>query len=118
MYKLTLTTFSVDKLTGMYAKGEIAIPEIQRDFVWDTKRIKLLLESIQKDYPSGAIILWEPQFKTRGEFEMLIRPERLHLYKDKPMPQYLLLDGQQRLTALCSVILPANEVMTSLGGRD
>lgn len=115
MSKLTLTDYSVGKLTGMYASGEIAIPEIQRDFVWDTKRIKLLLESIQKDYPSGAIILWEPQFKTRGEFEMLIRPERLHLYKDKPLPQYLLLDGQQRLTALCSVILPANEVMTSLG---
>ena len=114
MLKLTRTNFSVKDLTEMYAIGDIAIPEIQRDFVWDAKRIRLLLDSIQKDYPSGAIILWRPELKTRSEFEMLIRPERLHLFKDH-LPTYLLLDGQQRLTALCSVVLPAIQVMDSLG---
>jgi hypothetical protein len=114
MPNLVRTSLSVKELTDKYAKGEIAIPEIQRDFVWDAARIKLLLDSIQKDYPSGAIILWRPEFRTRSEFEMLIRPERLHLYKDN-LPTYLLLDGQQRLTALCSVILPATQVMDSLG---
>jgi len=98
----------------MYSSGEIAIPEIQRDFVWDAKRIKKLLNSLHMDFPSGAIILWRPEFPTRSEFEMLIRPERLHLYKNR-LPTYLLLDGQQRLTALCSVILPANQVLDSLG---
>src|SRR5262249_17924087 len=42
------------------------------------------------------------------------RPERLHLYKDRP-PKYLLVDGQQRLTALCSVILRLQDVIESLG---
>jgi hypothetical protein len=111
---LTRTTKTVQELTDMYARGDIAIPEIQRDFVWDARRIKLLLDSIQNDYPSGAIILWEPKL-ARSEFEMLVRPERLHLYKDRPLPSYLLLDGQQRLTALCSVILPASQVLSSLG---
>lgn len=114
MLKLTRTNFSVKELTVMYSDGDIAIPEIQRDFVWDAKRIKLLLDSLHMDFPSGAIILWRPEFRTRSEFQMLIRPERLHLYK-KHLPTYLLLDGQQRLTALCSVILPANQVMDSLG---
>ncbi len=114
MPKLTRTNFSVKELSDMYADGEIAIPEIQRDFVWDAKRIKLLLDSLHMDFPSGAIILWRPEFHTRSEFEMLIRPERLHLYKHR-LPTYLLLDGQQRLTALCSVILPANQVLESLG---
>jgi hypothetical protein len=114
MTKLTRTNFSIKELTDMYANGEIAIPEIQRDFVWDSKRIKLLLDSIYMDYPSGAIILWRPRFHTRSEFEMLIRPERLHLYKNC-LPTYLLLDGQQRLTALCSIILPANQVIESIG---
>jgi len=114
MLKLTRTNLSIKELTDMYASGEIAIPEIQRDFVWDAKRIKMLLDSIHKDFPSGAIILWRPDFKVRSEFEMLIRPERLHLYK-KRLPTYLLLDGQQRLTALCSVILPSDQVMNSLG---
>ncbi len=114
MLKLTRTNFSIKQLTDMYTTGEIAIPEIQRDFVWDAKRIRLLLDSIHRDYPSGAIILWRPEFKERSEFEMLIRPERLHLY-EKRLPTYLLLDGQQRLTALCSVILPSEQVITSLG---
>lgn len=114
MQKLIRANNSVKELTDMYADGDIAIAEIQRDFVWDAKRIAKLLDSLRKDYPSGAIILWRPEFRTRSEFEMLIRPERLHLYK-KRLPTYLLLDGQQRLTALCSVILPANTVMDSLG---
>ena len=114
MPKLTRTNFSIKQLTDMYTSGEIAIPEIQRDFVWDAKRIRLLIDSIRKDFPSGAIILWRPEFKTRSEYEMLIRPERLHLYK-KRLPTYLLLDGQQRLTALCSVILPSDQVINSLG---
>ncbi|MBI3005307.1 MAG: DUF262 domain-containing protein [Ignavibacteriales bacterium] len=114
MPKLTRTHYSVRELTRMFAKGDIAIPEIQRDFVWDAKRIRSLIDSVNRDYPSGAIILWRPEFRKKSEFEMLIRPERLKLYKDR-LPTYLLLDGQQRLTALCSVILPAEEVMSSLG---
>lgn len=104
---------SVKVLTDLYANGDIAIPEIQRDFVWQAPRIKGLVDSINRDYPSGAIILWQPSFKG-AELEMLIRPERLHLYKDRP-PKYLLVDGQQRLTALCSVILRSDDVIKSLG---
>jgi hypothetical protein len=114
MPQLDRTDYSINKLISMYSEGTIAIPEIQRDFVWDSKRIKSLLDSVYKDYPSGAIILWRPAFKNRSEFEMLIRPERQHLYKDK-LPKYLLLDGQQRLTALCSAILPAEEVVEAIG---
>jgi hypothetical protein len=45
---------------------------------------------------------------------MSIRPERLHLYQDHP-PKYLLLAGQQRLTALVSTILPEDQVSSQLG---
>ncbi len=114
MPNLQRTNYTVEELVQMYSEGVIAIPEIQRDFVWDSERIKSLLDSIHKDFPSGAIILWSPPFKDRREFEMLIRPERLHLYKHR-LPKYLLLDGQQRLTALCSVLLPPEEVTTSIG---
>jgi len=111
---LIRTNLSVSELIKSYAKGDIAIPEIQRDFVWRGDRIKLLLDSIYKDYPSGAIILWQPNGFKKEDLSILIRPERLHLYKKK-MPKYLLLDGQQRLTALASVILHEDEVQTSLG---
>ncbi len=69
MQKLIRANNSVKELTDMYADGDIAIAEIQRDFVWDAKRIAKLLDSLRKDYPSGAIILWRPEFRTRSEFE-------------------------------------------------
>lgn len=113
MPKLSLTTKPVKELVDMYTKGAIAIPEIQRDFVWNAKKIKSLLDSIYQDFPSGTIILWEPQFLDPEEFRMLIRPERRHIYENRPLPRYLLLDGQQRLTALVSAILPASAVSIS-----
>jgi uncharacterized protein with ParB-like and HNH nuclease domain len=46
MQKLTRDNLSVKELTDFYAEGEIAIPEIQREFVWDAGRIGKLLESL------------------------------------------------------------------------
>ena len=74
MPQLAQQNLPVNQLIEMYSNGVIAIPEIQRDFVWDATRIRLLLDSIQNAYPSGAIILWRPEFKTQSEFEMFIRP--------------------------------------------
>ena len=113
---LERTNKTISELLNMYSSGEIAIPEIQRDFVWKGDRIKLLLDSIYNDYPSGAIILWRPIGFNKEKMSLYIRPERLHLYEDNnKLPKYLLIDGQQRLTALASVILPEDEVMTKLG---
>ena len=111
---LIRTAWTISELIKLYSEGDIAIPEIQRDFVWKGDRIKLLLDSVYKDYPSGAIILWKPDGFKAADLSILIRPERLHLYREN-LPKYLLLDGQQRLTALASVILLENEVQTSLG---
>ncbi len=113
---LERTNKTISELINMYSSGEIAIPEIQRDFVWKGDRIKLLLDSIYNDYPSGAIILWRPVGFNKEKMALYIRPERLHLYEESnKLPKYLLIDGQQRLTALASVILPEEEVMTKLG---
>ncbi len=78
---LIRTNLTVSELIKNYSKGDIAIPEIQRDFVWKGDRIKLLLDSIYNDYPSGAIILWQPTGFKKEDLSILIRPERLHLYK-------------------------------------
>ena len=41
--------------------GKLAIPEFQRDFVWDTKQVVDLFDSIMKGYPIGSLILWQPE---------------------------------------------------------
>ena len=49
--QLKQDNLTINELIEMYSDGVIAIPEIQRDFVWDATRIKLLLDSIQNAYP-------------------------------------------------------------------
>lgn len=47
--------------------GEIAIPEIQRPFVWDATKVRNLLDSLYQGYPAGYLIAWRnPTVKLKG----------------------------------------------------
>jgi hypothetical protein len=50
---------SVEELIGMIERGELRLPEMQRRFVWRATRVRDLLDSLYRGYPSGAILLWE-----------------------------------------------------------
>lgn len=66
--------------------------------------VKSLLDSIYQSYPCGSLILWEPRDRDAKLMREIIRPERLDYYGGK-LPRYFLIDGQQRVTALASVML-------------
>jgi uncharacterized protein with ParB-like and HNH nuclease domain len=88
-------TFSA--LLSDIEKGQIQIPQFQRDFVWDMKKSASLIDSIVKGYPIGTLILW----RTRERFRMVRRIGGVEL----PEPDEgdfvdFVLDGQQRLTSL------------------
>jgi uncharacterized protein with ParB-like and HNH nuclease domain len=104
MDNLTTTQMSVSALTDYFQTGRIAVPEIQRDIVWSSDQVKELLDSILKEYPCGSLILWEPRLRDRKLVREIIRPERLAFYNDA-LPRYFVIDGQQRLTALASVMI-------------
>jgi len=79
-------------------KGEIQLPDFQRDWVWDDDHIRSLIASVSTSYPIGVIMVIEAggdraQFKTR-----LVKG--VHLPDSEVKPAQLILDGQQRLTAL------------------
>src|SRR5207249_8892337 len=112
MESLIPTIKSVSDLIGDFEQGNIAIPEIQRDVVWKAEQVKDLIDSINRSYPCGSLILWEPRERDRSLVRSMIRPERLE-QNPKKLPRYFLLDGQQRLTALASVFL-AREQLKSL----
>jgi hypothetical protein len=89
---------SVKELVGMIERGEIRLPEMQRRYVWRATRVRDLLDSLYRGYPSGAILLWETDMEV---------PEREFAVAQQASPyssNKLLLDGQQRLTSLSSVI--------------
>src|SRR5438874_721069 len=89
---------NVNELVGMIRRGELRLPEMQRRYVWRAPRVRDLLDSLYRGYPSGSILVWETdqQQPTRDlAVSQDISPFSGHK---------LLLDGQQRLTSLSSVV--------------
>src|SRR5262249_4007507 len=89
---------SVAELVGMIERGELRLPEMQRRYVWRSTRVRDLLDSLYRGYPSGAILLWDSDEQVPLQ-EMGIT-QQLNPYQNTR----LLLDGQQRLTSLSAVI--------------
>jgi len=89
---------TVGELIDMIKRKEIELPEMQRRYVWKSTKVRDLLDSLYRGYPSGAILLWDTdeQVETQG---FAVRQEGSSIHKSK-----LLLDGQQRLTSLSAVL--------------
>ena len=82
---------SISAIMGLIEANDIAIPEIQRPFVWKKTQVRDLIDSLYKGYPTGYIILWKnPNVKL----------------KDGTISsgKKVLIDGQQRITALMTAI--------------
>ena len=89
---------TVEELVGMIERGELRLPEMQRRYVWRSTRVRDLLDSLYRGYPSGAILLWETD-------EAVPLQEFAVEQQGNPYQSTrLLLDGQQRLTSLSAVI--------------
>jgi hypothetical protein len=92
------TDYKVSELVNKIEQGELQLPEMQRRYVWTATKVRDLLDSLYRGYPSGVILAWQSagQVETR-EFSIAT--------KSSPgTPPLLLLDGQQRLTSLSAVL--------------
>ena len=89
---------TVEELVSKIERGELRLPEMQRRYVWRSTRVRDLLDSLYRGYPSGAILIWETDEPV---------PEQAFAVGQQANPYaktQLLLDGQQRLTSLSAVI--------------
>lgn len=89
---------TVEELVSMIEHGELLLPEMQRPYVWRSPRVRDLLDSLYRGYPSGAILIWET------DEDVPLRAAAVEQEESPYKSRQLLLDGQQRLTALASVI--------------
>ena len=89
---------SVEELVGMIERGELRLPEMQRRYVWRATRVRDLLDSLYRGYPSGAILVWETAE------DIPLRKFSVQQSHNPYASSKLLLDGQQRLTSLSAVI--------------
>lgn len=88
----------IGTLVDMYKRGELRLPEIQRHYVWQATRVRDLLDSLYRGYPSGSILMWETDEPVPTR-DFAIAQENTAFAGRK-----LLLDGQQRLTSLTAVL--------------
>ena len=88
----------ISTLVDMYKRGELRLPEIQRHYVWQGTRVRDLLDSLYRGYPSGSILMWET--------DEAIPTRDFAIAQDSNAfaGRKLLLDGQQRLTSLTAVL--------------
>jgi len=97
MAKLERTDKPVSVLLEELGEGTLGLPEIQRSYVWNRSQARDLVDSLYREYPSGLILLWKP--KELPELRDTALGEN-----NKKTPDFLILDGQQRLTSLAKVL--------------
>ncbi|MFN9028303.1 MAG: DUF262 domain-containing protein, partial [Akkermansiaceae bacterium] len=88
------TEATVEELVSMIERGKLRLPEMQRRYVWRSPRVRDLMDSLYRGYPSGAILVWETDEGVPLQ-DMAVAQEAGHGGSSQ-----LLLDGQQRLTSL------------------
>src|SRR5262245_50816882 len=82
------------------AAGELALPDFQRDFDWDQKAVRAIVGTVLKNWPAGSLMFVEGSPPYFGE----PRPFEFGPPVDRDVVRFLVLDGQQRLTALYRVL--------------
>ena len=87
-----ITQYTVNNILGYVESSQIAIPEIQRPFVWKGKEVRDLIDSLYEGYPIGYLIIWQnSQVRIRGF--------------GKGGTKKILIDGQQRVTAMMAALM-------------
>jgi hypothetical protein len=89
--------FTVRQLIDGIKRGDVALPEIQRPFVWQNRKVRDLFDSMVKGFPVGYLLFWATGADT-GARQIGTN------VKDEKVPRWLIVDGQQRLTSLYSVL--------------
>jgi len=96
--RYSVTPHPIETFLTWVKSGEIAIPEIQRPFVWEATKVRNLLDSLYQGYPIGYLIAWRnPTVKLKDG--------------TSSAGKRILIDGQQRVTALMAALL-GREVLT------
>lgn len=92
MARYSVDNYTVETMLSNIKSGSIAIPEMQRPFVQDSSKVRDLVDSLYKGFPVGYIIVWQnPDVKLKDG--------------TKSSGKKVLIDGQQRITAMAAAIV-------------
>ena len=89
--KYSAQNLMLDTIIGQINSGEIAIPEIQRPFVWKASQVRDLIDSLYRGYHAGYLIISQsPNMKLKDGTQSVGKK--------------IMIDGQQRVTAMMTAI--------------
>jgi hypothetical protein len=90
--KYEVNQYPIETILTWVKSNELAIPEIQRPFVWNSTQVRKLIDSLYNGFPVGYLISWkDPSVKLKDG--------------SKSEGKRILIDGQQRVTGLMTSIL-------------
>src|SRR3989344_2308690 len=97
------TNINLSGVVNSINKGEWKVPNFQREFVWEKKKVKELLDSMYKEFPIGSFFLWIPPEEYAKYYKNI--PELKIEEGNQKFYTHFILDGQQRLTSLYAVYM-------------
>lgn len=89
----------VDDLVRGVRTGRIGLPDLQRPFVWQDNKVRDLFDSMMRGYPIGYVMIWESPAEYETKKNTIGNNEKVYVE-----PKELVIDGQQRLTALVAAM--------------
>lgn len=92
----TLVNYSLEGLLNNIEMGVIGLPDIQRPFIWKNAKVRDLFDSMYRGYPIGYLLFWRNAATDDAK--------NIGVDHKQVTPSLLIVDGQQRLTSLFSVI--------------
>ncbi len=113
--EIRVRRYSLDQLRRLFDERLLAVPEIQREFVWDARKVCALLDSLYRGYPIGSALVWQT---TRMNHTQL--REKLHIlpaYDPSNREIWFIVDGQQRLSVLYNILGGERRTVRSHRGR-
>jgi hypothetical protein len=104
---------SLSTLIGRLKEGRFVIPDFQREFEWTPQDIRDLMRSIFLDYYIGSLLLW----KGKSDNFSALACEPIFGYSGAESPEHIVLDGQQRLTAMYYAFVAPDKAVPNRANR-
>ena len=90
------TNYPIKTLIDDIDFGKIALPDIQRPFIWKPTQVRELFDSIYRGFPTGYLLFWDNSLDSNLK--------NIGINDKRSYAKSLIIDGQQRLTALFTTI--------------
>jgi hypothetical protein len=108
-------TYELGTLLRRVRSNLYSIPQFQRDFVWTESQVRLLVDSLARNYPIGSLLVLakspEVQLQSRSVEAVIANdnPDSVDIIEESGQEIHYVLDGQQRITSIARVFLNANK---------